>query len=61
MPLYGPDQELLEVFPVHGANMRFRSHEKDRENSRKKWIARELRRQNDRFAETSSIATTLDN
>lgn len=61
MPPFGFDPELIQVFPVEKIDMRYTGDDKIRENARKKWIYRERKRSHNKYTETSSVGTILDN
>ncbi|XP_015591213.1 uncharacterized protein LOC107265857 [Cephus cinctus] len=57
MPQYLLYPEFTDIFPMEVDTKVCGEHQKEREDARKKWVSRELRRINNKYVETSSIAT----
>lgn len=59
MPSRKVEYELIEDFPVKEIEMSTEKHDNIRENARRRWIRREIKRRNRKLFDTYSIATTL--
>lgn len=58
MPSCGSDPELTKPFPLDRSSPRYVGDEKIRNDSRKKWMMRELMRASSNYAEVQSISIT---
>lgn len=59
LPSRKVEYELIEDFPVKEIEMSTEKHDNIRENARRRWIRREIKRRNRKLFDTYSIATTL--
>ncbi|XP_063988252.1 protein phosphatase 1 regulatory subunit 36-like [Diachasmimorpha longicaudata] len=61
MPIFGPVTEIPEVYPPPKISVTSPRKQNIRNNARKMWMSRELRRQNHKPSDLVSIATTIEN